>query len=270
LPPWPGYQSLYSIAQALSVEVTLLPLEPENSWQLDLEKLRRALRPTTRLIVVNFPHNPTGVLPDANTFSVLLALAEEVNAYLFSDEVYRLLEYNPDDRLPAAVDCSRRAISLGVMSKSFGLAGLRVGWLATHDADLLRRISAFKDYTSICNSAPSEILALIALRAKEQLLARNRAIIARNLALLDTFFATYEEIFEWVRPRAGCIGFPRLLLNMPIEQFTDELVQQQSVLLLPGTVYDYPGNHFRIGFGRANMPEALARLEHFTCELPHR
>lgn len=164
---WPGYQSLYSIAQAIGAEVTLLPLEQEAGWQLDLEKLRRALRPTTRLIVVNFPHNPTGALPDASTFSSLVALAEEANAYLFSDEVYRLLEYNPADQLPAAVDCSRRAISLGVMSKAFGLPGLRIGWLAMHDADLFRRVSAFKDYTSICNSAPGELLALIALRAKE-------------------------------------------------------------------------------------------------------
>lgn len=263
---WPGYQSLYSIAQALGTEVTLLPLEAELNWELDLAKLRRALRPTTRLIVVNFPHNPTGALLDARTFSALLALAEEANAYVFSDEVYRLLEYAPADQLPAAVDCSRRAISLGVMSKAFGLPGLRIGWLATHDADLLRRVSALKDYTSICNSAPSEILALIALRAKEQVLARNRAIVARNLALLDTFFATHADMFEWVRPRAGSIAFPRLLLNMPIEQFTNELVEQQGVLLLPGTVYDHPGNHFRLGFGRANMPAALNRLERFISE----
>jgi aspartate/methionine/tyrosine aminotransferase len=266
---WPGYQSLYSIAQAIGAEVTLLPLEPESGWEVDLDDLRRALRPTTRLIVVNFPHNPTGALPDARTFSALLELAEEANAYLFSDEVYRLLEYNPADQLPSAVDCSRYAISLGVMSKAFGLPGLRIGWLATHDADILRHVSAFKDYTSICNSAPSEILALIALRAKEQVLGRNRAIIARNLAQLDTFFVTYADVFEWVRPRAGSIAFPRLRIDMPIEQFTDELVQQQGVLLLPGTVYDYPGNHFRIGFGRVNMPEALARLERFISEWLH-
>ena len=263
---WPGYQSLYSVAQALGAEVTLLPLEASTGWALDLDAVRRALRPTTRLIVVNFPHNPTGSLPDASTFSALVALAEEANAYLFSDEVYRLLEYNPADRLPAAVNCSRRAISLGVMSKAFGLAGLRIGWLATHDAELLSRAAAMKDYTSICNSAPSEILALIALRAKDSILARNRAIIAENLAHLDRFFAQYADIFAWVRPRAGSIAFPRLLRDIPVEQFTNELVQQQGVLLLPGTVYDHPGNHFRLGFGRTNMPEALARLARFTLE----
>ena len=146
------------------------------------------------------------------------------------------------------------------------MANLRIGWLATHDAELLSRAAAMKDYTSICNSAPSEILALIALRAKDSILTRNRAIIAENLAHLDRFFAQYADIFAWVRPRAGSIAFPRLLRDIPVEQFTNELVQQQGVLLLPGTVYDHPGNHFRLGFGRTNMPEALARLERFTLE----
>jgi aspartate/methionine/tyrosine aminotransferase len=122
-----------------------------------------------------------------------------------------------------------------------------------------------KDYTSICNSAPSEILALIALRARDVVLARSRAIIARNLAHLDRFFAEWAGVFEWVRPQAGSIGFPRLRADIPIEQFAAELVEQQGTLLLPGTVYEHPGNHFRIGFGRTNLPEALARLEQFTA-----
>jgi aspartate/methionine/tyrosine aminotransferase len=262
---WPGYQSLYEVAGATGAEITLLRLEPGTGWQPDIEALRRAVRPTTRLIAINFPHNPTGALLDQRAFSAIVDLAEETGAYLFSDEVYRFLEYNPDDRLPAAVERSGRAISLGVMSKAFALAGLRVGWLATHDAEVLRRVASFKDYTSICNSAPSEILALIALRAREVVLARSRAIIAGNLAHLDRFFAEWAGMFEWVRPRAGSIGFPRLRADIPIEQFAAELVEQQGTLLLPGTVYEHPGNHFRIGFGRTNLPEALARLEQFTA-----
>ncbi|HEX2987741.1 MAG TPA: aminotransferase class I/II-fold pyridoxal phosphate-dependent enzyme, partial [Chloroflexota bacterium] len=151
---WPAYQSLHEVARAAGAEVTLLPLEESNGWALDLNALRRAMRPNTRLIVVNFPHNPTGYLPDSATFSALLELAEESGATLFSDEVYRLLEFDPAYRLPAAVDRSRRAVSLGVMSKAFGLAGLRIGWVASHDHDLLARMAAYKDYTSICNSAP--------------------------------------------------------------------------------------------------------------------
>lgn len=261
---WPGYQSLYAVAEATGAEVTLLPLDASNNWRLDLDALRSALRPTTKLIVTNFPHNPTGAQLDRATFDALVSLADETGAYLLSDEVYRLLEYDPADRLPAAVERSRRAISLGVMSKAFGLPGLRIGWVATHDAELLRRMAAFKDYTTICNSAPSEILALIALRARETILARNREIVTRNLELLDRFFIDWSGVFDWVRPRAGSIAFPRLCTEMPIEQFAAELVEQEGVLLLPGSVYDHPGNHFRIGFGRTNMPEALAGLQRFA------
>ena len=149
---WPGYQSLYAVAQAAGADVTLLRLRAEESWALDLAAVRRALRPTTRLLVVNVPHNPTGALPDPAAFAALVALADEAGVTLFCDEVYRLLEYDPADRLPAAVDRSPRAVSLGVMSKAFGLAGLRVGWLASHDAELLRRAAGFKDYTLCCTS----------------------------------------------------------------------------------------------------------------------
>jgi aspartate/methionine/tyrosine aminotransferase len=262
---WPGYQSLYTVAQAAGAAVTLLPLAADDGWALDLAALRRALRPTTRLIVVNFPHNPTGALPDRATYAKLVTLAEEAGAYLFSDEVYRLLEYDPADRLPAGVESSRRAISLGVMSKAFGLAGLRIGWLASHDLDLLRRASAFKDYTTICNSAPSEILALIALRARATVLARGLAIVTANLANLDAFFARWAGVYDWVRPRAGSVAFPRLRSDWPVDQFAEALVQQEGVLLLPGTVYGHPGNHFRLGLGRTDLPAALARLDRFTA-----
>ncbi|MFP2926268.1 aminotransferase class I/II-fold pyridoxal phosphate-dependent enzyme [Pyxidicoccus sp. 3LG] len=263
---WPGYQSLYEVARATGADVTLLPLREEDGWALDLDALRRALRPDTRLLVVNFPHNPTGALPDRATFDALCALAEERGIHLLSDEVYRLLEYDARDTLPSAAEHTPRGISLGVMSKAFGLAGLRVGWLACRDAELLRRCMAYKDYTTICNSAPSEVLALIALRAKERVLARSRELLASNLTLLDAFFARHADTFRWVRPRAGSVAFPRLLRDTPVSRFAQELVEREGVLLLPGDVYDFPGNHFRLGLGRANLPDALGRLERFVTQ----
>jgi len=260
---WPGYQSLYAVAQSTGADVTLLPLREEQQWRLDLAEVRSLLHPETRVIVINFPHNPTGALLDQTTYKELLALAEERQIYLFSDESYRYLEYQEGQRLPAAVEKSSYGISLGVLSKTYALAGLRIGWLATHDQTILKRAAAFKDYVSICNSAPSEILALIALRAREQVVARSLGIIKSNLTHLDRFFADWSDLFTWHRPQAGSIAFPRLLLQQPVEEFAQQLVEQEGVMLLPGTVYDHPGNHFRIGFGRANMPEALARLEHF-------
>ena len=227
--------------------------------------MRRALRPETRAIVVNFPHNPTGAHIDRATLDGLVEIAEEAGAHLFSDEVYRWLEHPPAALLPGAAELSARAVSLGVMSKTFALPGLRIGWLACRDRELLARIAAIKDYTTICSSAPSEILALIALRRRDDVVARSRAIVDANLPLLDDFFARWEGAFEWVRPRGAPIGFPRLLAaDVAIDDFARELVDEEGVLLLPGSVYEHAGNHFRLGFGRRNMPEALARLERFA------
>jgi aspartate/methionine/tyrosine aminotransferase len=153
-------------------------------------------------------------------------------------------------------------ISLGVMSKTYGLAGLRIGWIATQNQSLYQKISHLKDYTTICSSAPSEFLAELALRHRGELAGRNLAIIRGNLTLLEDFFSHHQERFSWIKPKAGPIAFPKLLSG-DVNDFCDSLVKEHGVMLLPGTVYDHPGNHFRIGFGRKNMPEALAGLEEF-------
>ena len=262
---WPGYQSLYEIARATGADVTLHELHESTDWALDLDLLRRQLTPATRLIVVNLPHNPTGTLPDRATYDALVAIAAEAGAHLLIDEVYRGLEFDEADRLPTGADALPRGISLGVMSKAFAMAGLRIGWLASRDRDLLSRIEAFKDYTTICSSAPSEILSIIGLRAKGQILGRSRGILTANLELLDAFFEEWSDRFAWVRPRAGSIGFPRLTVpGVRIDDFAADLVQAEGVLLLPGSQFGYPGNHFRLGFGRTDLPKALARLESFA------
>ena len=263
---WPAYQSLHEVARSAGAAVDLLELGHEDGWALDPSALDGLVGPSTRLVVLNFPHNPTGAQPDEEAFRRAVGVARGAGATLLSDEVYRLLEHDPADRLPAAADLYDGAVSLGVMSKSFGLAGLRIGWLATRDLDLLRRVAAFKDYTTICNSAPSEVLALIALRAKEEVLGRNLGIVLDNLPRADAFFEKWRGTFEWARPRVGCIGFPRLVADVPAERFADELMEEEGVMLLPGVVYGHPGNHFRLGFGRRNFPEALERLDRFAEE----
>ena len=263
---WPGYQSLYEIARATGADVTLHELREEAGWALDLDVLRGQVTPATRLIVVNAPHNPTGMLPDRSTFDGLVAIAEEAGAYLLLDEVYRFLEFDDGDRLPAAADATERGVSLGVMSKSFALAGLRIGWLATRDRDLLERCASFKDYTTICASAPSEILAIIGLRARETVLDRSRGIVAANMERLDAFFDEWADRFTWVRPRGGSIGFPRLTVpGVGIDDWAAGLVETEGVLLLPGSQFGFGGNHFRLGFGRTDLPEALERLEGYAA-----
>jgi aspartate/methionine/tyrosine aminotransferase len=262
---WPGYQSLYEVARGTSAEVDLLPLDPDRGWALDFDLLRATLGPATRAIVVNYPHNPTGALLPHDQWERLVELAREAGVLLFSDEVYRFLEHDPAARLPAAVESYERAFSLGVMSKSFALAGLRVGWLATHDAELLRRVAAYKDYTSICSSAPAEILALMALRARDTVLERSRRIVRGNLALLDPFFRRWEGVLEWVRPRAGSTAFPRFTGDLDVEALAEELREEEGVLILPGTLMGYPGSHFRLGYGRTGFPDALERFDRFLA-----
>ena len=263
---WPAYQSLHEVARSAGAEVAPLALRHEDGWRLDVEELREHAG-SAKAIVVNFPHNPTGALLDRTTFEEVVELAREPGALLFSDEVYRLLEHDAADRLPAAADLYEGAASLGVMSKAFALAGLRIGWIYTKDRELMRRLSSFKDYTTICNSAPSEILSLIALRARNVILERNMSIIHDNLRHADRFFADNADLVEWVRPRVGCIGFPKLLRGPSTEKLAARLAEEAGVMLLPGEVYDYPG-HFRLGLGRSNFPEALQRLERFIEHNP--
>jgi aspartate/methionine/tyrosine aminotransferase len=261
----PAYQSLAEVALAAGAEVSRVDLSETDGWRLDADAVRATLRPNTRMILVNEPHNPTGSLADQATFDRLAELASESGARLIVDEVYRFLEFDPADRLPAGADALETGVSIGVMSKSFGLAGLRIGWVATRDRDLLARLARFKDYTTICSSAPAEVLALIALRARERVLARCRAIVETNLALLDGFFGRWAGTFEWVRPRGGSIGFPRLAADVRVDRFAEDLVRDTGVLILPGTVFADAGNHFRLGFGRTNMPQALERLETYAA-----
>jgi aspartate/methionine/tyrosine aminotransferase len=258
---WPGYQSLYEVGRAAGAQIGLHALREEDGWALDVDRIRRSLKPATKLVVVNAPHNPTGMLPTHDEWRALAELCAEAGVRLLADEVYRELEHDPADRLTAGADLFDRGISLGVMSKSYAMAGLRIGWLATRDRALLERCAAFKDYTTICSSAPSEVLALIGLRARETVLARSRAIVAANLERIDRLFAERPDTLAWARPRAGSVGFPRLLRGGPIDRFAAELVETEGVLLLPASAFGFGGDHFRLGLGRTDLPEAVERLE---------
>lgn len=255
----PYYQSLGEVARGIGADVTEWQGDAQRAWELDLDRLKDMLSDHTKVVVVNFPHNPTGFLPTAEFVHELSALSEQHGFVIFSDEVYRGLEMDASDRLPALADVNDRAVSLGVMSKTYGLAGLRIGWIATQNEHLLNNLATFKDYTTICNSAPSEFLATLALQHAEVIAERNRRIIRRNLDRLDLFFAGHREMFVWQRPKAGPIAFP-VLLQAPVEAFCADLVERAGVLLLPGTLYGSELNAFRIGFGRENMPDALERL----------
>lgn len=258
---WPCYQSLFEVANASCGRVDRWSLDSNNQWQLSLNELEALIRPNTKVIVINTPHNPTGYLMSQRDWSELHSLAAERGVLVFCDEVYRESEYDSADRLPAGCDMGSHGISLGVMSKTYGLAGLRIGWVATQNREVIETMRSMKDYSSICNSAPSEFLAELALRNRDQLISRNLKIIESNLAVLDKFFQVHAKQFQWTRPKAGAIAFPELRTGEPIETFCARLISETGVLLAPGSMFDFPGNHFRLGFARSNFAEGLEKLE---------
>ncbi|MFD8708072.1 aminotransferase class I/II-fold pyridoxal phosphate-dependent enzyme [Kitasatospora sp. NPDC059648] len=257
----PNYQSAETIPLSLC-EVTGVALDERQDWALDLDAVEAALRPNTKVLSVNFPNNPTGTLIPAADFARLAGLCEERGIRLFSDEVYRGLERDRGRTLPQAADLSATALSLNVTSKSLGLPGLRIGWIACRDRVLRTRLERAKHYTTICNSAPSEVLARIAITARERILARNRGIIAENLPAFDAFFAEFPELFEWRAPQGGCVAYPRYLGPDGVEDFCTALVEQAGVLLMPASMFrsdltPTPTDRFRIGVGRRDPGPAL-------------
>ncbi|WDZ78669.1 pyridoxal phosphate-dependent aminotransferase [Ensifer adhaerens] len=258
----PNYQSMETLPVTIAGAVTGVPLRPVNNWRLDIADVRAALRPNTKLICVNFPNNPTGAIADQETFRALVALCAERGIHLFSDEVYRGLERDPALRLPQAADCFERGISLNVMSKAYGLPGLRIGWIACRDHALLERMEKMKHYLSICNSRPSEVLATIALKARSVILDRNRALVAANLEKLGAFFAEFPDLYEWQAPDGGCVGFARYLGADGVETHCRRLVEEAGVLLLPSSLFvsdllPVATDRFRVGFGRKDIEIGL-------------
>jgi aspartate/methionine/tyrosine aminotransferase len=271
----PNYQTLESTPLAAGAEVTGVLLDEADGWRLDLDRVRRALRPSTRVVAVNFPNNPTGAVPDADTWRDLVALCEERGIRLVSDEVYRGLELDPARTLTQAADMSPTAVSVNVLSKAYGLPGLRIGWVACHDQALLRMLERHKHYTSICNAGPSEFLGSVALEHRAAVLARTRSIIAANLPLFDAFFAAHADLFDWAPPDGGCVAFPRYRGPGGVEAFCQELLEREGVLLLPASIYTstlapVPADRFRIGIGRRDPGPALATMDRYLARIRDR
>ncbi len=263
----PCYQSMETVTVATGADVSALVMRRENGWALDLDELRGLLRPNTKLIAVNYPNNPTGYVPDAATFRALVQLCDERGIRLFCDEVYRGIEVDRERTLPQAADLSETALSLNVASKSYGLPGLRVGWLACRDRALLERLEKRKHYTSICNPGPSEYLAAIALRNRERLWDRNRGIVAANRPLWEAFFARRADLFDWEPPVGGCVCFPRYK-GGDVDDLARRLAMKEGVVVLPASVYyselaDVPTDHFRVGLGRLGLGAGLEAFERF-------
>lgn len=262
---FPGYQSLYEIARSRGCRVSFWRPRTEPHWHFHPDDLEAEVREDTRMVVVNFPHNPSGFVPEAADFARVVRTARECGAVLFSDEMYRGLEFAAADRLPAAVDAAENAVTLCGLSKSYGLPGLRIGWLATRNPEWRERFAVWRDYTTVCSGAVDEILGLIALRAGGRLLERNRVILAENRAALLEFQQDMAGRLDFPPLKSGPITFPQLPEGRSAREFCDAVREREGVLLLPSTVYDYGDRRFRLGFGRRGFPQGLDRLRRFLA-----
>ncbi len=271
----PNYQSAETVPLDIC-QVSGVRVFQENNWRLDIQDVEAAIRPNTRLISINYPQNPTGAVMPREDLDALIALCRKHDIYLFSDEVYRGIELDVADRMPQIADVYEKGISLNVMSKAYGLPGLRVGWLASQQVGLLQKVERYKHYLSICNSAPSERLSVIALRSRDRILERNRAIVRNNILALERFFGDYPALFEWQRPQGGCVTFPRYIGEDGVEAFCRSLVEDSGVLLLPSSIYRSelmatPTDCFRIGYGRLGVFEQGIQVmrEHIENKYTH-
>jgi aspartate/methionine/tyrosine aminotransferase len=263
---FPIYQSLFEVADAIGCEISKWFIEQgENGWVMDIKKLEQLIKPNTKLIALNSPNNPTGYTFTKGEIAAIVEIARKHDIYVFCDEVYKGVELDEDKR-PWFADCYEKGISLGVMSKAYGLAGLRIGWLATRDEELNKQLIKMKHYTSICSSGPSEFLSIVALKHSDEILERNVNIIKSNLKIAEEFFSRYPKLFEFNRPMAGPIAFIKMNIVTPIAEFCDTLVEESGVLLLPSSIYSFEGQYFRMGFGRANFVDSLKKFEEYLIE----
>lgn len=269
----PNYQSHETLPVAIC-SATGVPLDPEDGWSLDIDRVAAAIRPNTKLVTINFPHNPTGTILPLDRYDALIALCRQHGIWIFHDEIFHGLGPTGTTHLPFIADRYERGLSLGVMSKSYGLPGLRIGWIACQDHAVLSKMERLKHYLSICNSGPSERLAKIALAHRQALLSRNCAIVDANLPKWEAFFARYPDLFDWRRPDGSCMAFPRYRGRDGVEEFCRSLVEESGVLLLPSTIYrsalgPTPTDRFRLGLGRKGLDEGLAAMDaHLQRSLP--
>lgn len=259
----PAYDSLLHLADHITHNVTRWPIRPvPDGWSLDLDELEHLMTASTRLVIVNFPHNPTGFLPNAADFERLIGIVQRHGVWLLCDEMYRGLERQPADRLPSAVEQYDRAIVLSGLSKTYGLPGLRTGWLIIRHPATRSDLINWKHYTTICAAAPSEILATAALHAHNLLADRSRQIIGSNLTMADAFFRRRAAMFDWRPPQAGSVALVGVNVNSASE-YCQILAEQAGVLLLPGPNLGADDHSVRFGFGRVNFPEALAAYDRY-------
>jgi aspartate/methionine/tyrosine aminotransferase len=251
----PCYQSLKELPNFFGMMVKEIALDVTTRSSFDTDAIIDQISSNTGAVVLNIPHSPTGWTMSIDDITRVISACERVGAYLVVDEVYRgLADKSP---LPAVCSLYDKGITIGVVSKAFGLSGLRIGWLGCQDIDFQYQALSYKHYLSICASGPAEILALIALRNADALMSRNSEITLKNKELLASVIEENSDILRWSSPQGSCVGLVELVHNNSERDISAWLLENYSLLVLPGRVFDLPDSFFRVGYGRFLTEEAI-------------
>lgn len=264
----PSYQSLEEGAMLAGCEISRVALSPDDDWQLNIQAVEAAIQPNTKYIALNDPHNPSGALMHYANKQALVALAEKHDIVIFADEVYRLLELDVSERSPSMVDLSSNAIALSTMSKPWGAGGTGIGWVVCQDTVICDKLIRSQHIYAVCVSRAGEIQAMMAIRSKDEIISKNVDIIKHNLELLDAYFEANQDVFEWIRPKAGGTGFVKFKGPISANELAEQLLQHE-ILVFPPAVFDCDeslSQYFRIGFSRNTMPAALQAFKLFIDE----
>ena len=257
----PVYEPLSIVAELIGAEVNKVPMKnADSSWQLDMDAWTDRFHPHTKLAVINFPHNPTGAMISRLQLQVMVDQCRDYDCWLFSDEVFRGLEYREADRLPPLASSYEKGISLGVMSKAYGLGGVRIGWVACQDTKLIHQLHEIKQYLSICNSRADEVLASIVLKNSRKLLTQNVEMIRNNLQIIEAASEQFSDRVEWYPPMAGCVAYPRVKNVDAANGFVEEVLDKTGILLVPGECFQQGEAHFRAGFGGRSFAYQFSRF----------
>lgn len=262
----PNYATNIETPRAIGCEIDYVDLRFEDGFRLDVDRLEKLVRPGTKLISVTTPHNPTGVALDLTTLRRLIKIAEKSGAHLLVDETYREMSFIP--KLPVAASLSDRAISVASMSKSYGIPGIRVGWIVNRDAKLMERFLAAKEQIGICGSIVDEHIAQAALEQSTDWLATVGHELHAAMTKVEKFLAT-ETRLEWVRPQGGCVFFPRIRPDsgVYITRFYRTLAEDHATCVGPGHWFEQDQRFMRIGFGWPSPQELSGGLAAISASL---
>ena len=260
----PTYQQLYSIPESYGADVQILYLSKENNYLPDLEKLRRLVTPETKMICINNPNNPTGALMSEQLLREIVEIARSADAWILCDEVYRHLSQE-DGWCPSIVDLYEKGISVSSMSKVFSLAGLRLGWIATHDMSVVKSCLSHRDYNLVSCGVFDEMLAAAALKHSDKLLERSRKIVRENLQILDDWVGSEPHV-SYVKPKAGTTALVYYDLDISSYEFCEEMYKKTGAFVTPGDCFEVP-HSMRIGYayGKQDLIDGLKAISEYIA-----